>query len=752
MIRCKKNNIVARLDVPLEKDRFANIVIPPLATEYTYYIGDLTLEVGQRVIVPLGNRDASGFVVSTSNLEPVHKNIKLIKKLEDPTSCFHSEDLKFFRWISEYYQEPLGNVLDVVTPTFHKIKKVKHYKLIIDPQKIADSLKSKNQRAILELFKDTSSKLKHDEILKSIPSASSTLKILLSKKLISLSEEDIEEPIIQLKDWAKKSVTLNVEQQLAFQSITNNIDDNLHSTFLLHGITGSGKTEVYIESIIHSLKNNKGALVIVPEIALTPQLVYRFQARLGKEVAVLHSGLSGKQRWENWKALSKGEKRVAVGARSALFAPVKNLGLIIVDEEHDSSFKQQDGLRYNARDLAIVKGKQFCAPVVLGSATPSLETFNKAINSQIKYLKLTSRNLIGSKIFIEIVDMNRLKPWELPSKHISPQLQLEISNALTNKEQIFLLYNRRGFASYVQCEKCEQVISCPHCSVTLTYHQKEHILVCHYCNFRRSIPTFCPSCSVDPKTPPGQLSLRGSGTEQTEDEVRRLFPEARVLRLDRDIANNLSIYEDILSKLRSHECDILVGTQMIAKGHDLPNVTLAAVIDCDVGLHMPDFRSAERVFQLLSQLAGRAGRGDKAGKVILQTRVPKHVSIACAAMQNFERFAKHELESRKSFSYPPFSRLLRIIISSKEEADVPSHARLVERLVRSFIETTKSPLQILGPTPCPLERIKTEWRWHLLIKSPNPVHLVKLITSAKQGLKKYKNIKIIYDLDPQDML
>ncbi len=713
------------------------------------------IALGAKVEAPLGkSRVSLGYVVEL--FDSFRGDSTKIKEINSIifSCCFNSSDLEFYKWIAEYYGEPLSVVIDTAIPNFKPPKQISWAKLIV--KNFADlKIRSANQQRALDILaKSPDFELPVDLIISQLENGSASVRELAKKGLISLSKKDAElcAADIQPAPWAKTAVELDEAQTEALQKIIQIIKHPKDNAALLHGVTGSGKTEVYIEAIQTLLDEGKSSLVLVPEIALTPQLVDRFFARLGHNVAVLHSGLNERQRWSNWELVRNGTKKVLIGARSALFCPIPNLGLIVVDEEHDSSFKQNEGLRYNARDLSFVKARIDGACVLLGSATPSIETFYKATSGQIKYLPLKSRHKSASQVSIDVIDLTQLKPWEMPSTNISPVLFQILQECLQNKEQAFILYNRRGYSHYVQCEKCETAVSCPNCAITLTFHQNKNLLLCHSCSFSSPVPTFCPNCSKSKEQIPGQLSMRGAGTEKTEDEIKRLFPEAEVLRLDRDIASNIHDYQKVLDSMRSGKADFLVGTQMIAKGHDLPNVTVAAVIDCDVGLHMPDFRASERVFQLISQLSGRAGRGAKPGRVILQTRVPKHPSITFTAKHDFEGFAKYEFENRKTWSYPPFGRLLRIIISATDENEVKNHAFDINKTIKRYLENNESGVVVLGPTACAIERLRAKFRWHILIKSKNPISLLKISSVVRENIKTNSATKITLDMDPQDML
>lgn len=729
--------------------RYIHVVIPPLPTPYTY-IGELGVHVGDEVLVPLGKRTAKGFVIDSDVSSGTNEKvvIKEILPTKQRTQLFHKSQLEFFDWIAQYYRVPLSQVIDVAVPPRLNDKKIQIIELI-QPQPEKPP-RGNSQRSVIE-FLAQNGPTPTAILSRHVRGARSTVGSLAAGGYVSISDSKVSpEKTDNSPAWAKKEVTLSASQSDAYKKIILSIQDQIHQPFLLLGATGSGKTEVYIEAIKYCVSLGKSALIVVPEIALTPQLVDRFRARLGTSIAVLHSALNRRTRWDSWQALLKGESKVAIGARSGIFAPLENLGLIVVDEEHDSSYKQNDGLRYNARDLALVRGKLSSCPVILGSATPSLESLSNAQTKKYTLLSLDNQGNKHAQNEIEIIDLNLVKPYDMPSRSLSPQLVKAVQEALQKKEQIFVLYNRRGFASYLQCDTCEQVITCPHCSVTLTYHQNTHSLVCHYCNSTQSRPTLCPHCSRDGKS--SSISERGAGTERVFEELKDLFPEAKIARLDRDSVQKLKDYEEILNGIRSGEIDIVVGTQMIAKGHDLPNVTLAAVVDCDVGIHMPDFRSGERVFQLLTQLAGRAGRGEKKGKVLLQTRVPNHPSITCTAKQNFLAFAQQTLHERQALGYPPYGRLLRVICASIDEEVAKNTAKQIASVACLIRDRDSFDVTVLGPAPTPIAKIRNEWRWHLMVKGSRASDVLKLFYVLQKAVKRTQKVKVLFDLDPQEML
>ena len=648
-----------------------------------------------------------------------------------------------------------SNVIETATP-IQSNKKYVTYLRILD---FSVPIRGKTQQAIIDYIVTESKKtnqelVKLDSLRAKFPNSFHSIKLLKEKKVIEYLHVEFDKPNNQHQEklWAKKTIELNEEQNRAYELIKNKIDKKTFQAITLHGVTGSGKTEVYIESCLYALSKGLSSLIIVPEIALTPQLVDRFYARFGSIISVLHSGLDKRNRWESWLSLLKGETKIAIGARSAVFAPTKHLGLIIVDEEHDSSYKQAEGFRYNGRDIAIARANLEKIPVILGSATPSLETFNNSIKNKYKYIELKSKYANSKTAETKIVNLNNFKPWEMPSKNISPILREKLKECLEKNEQAFILYNRRGFSIFVQCEKCGYVVNCPRCSISLSFHKSSNILICHLCGTTREIPIVCPECKKNsPATVESKFAQRGAGTERVYDEIKELFPNAKVDRLDRDSVNNEKDYREVLDKIRNKETDILVGTQMIAKGHDIENVTFVGIIDCDVGISFPDFRSTERAFQLLTQVAGRAGRGDKLGTVIFQTRLPNHLSIQTASQNNYIEFAKRELHDRRSLNYPPFVRLLRIISLSPSETSGFKFLESLKENLRIMMNELND-IQILGPVSAPILKIKDNFRHHIIIKSKSHASLQRILKIAKEGLGKKKDVKVVFDLDPVDML
>jgi primosomal protein N' (replication factor Y) (superfamily II helicase) len=759
----------------------ADVIIPPLGQAYSY---EVPIELrdsilcGTQVTVSLGRRQATGFVtaireVNPQDLSPDFSLKRIQAHTSSPQQFFTENELLFYRWASEYYCEPLGVILEAAIPRYVAPKT--EAKLYHNDLNLAQTVKGKVQLRVLEeVYKHPGISLK--ELTKLIPTAANSVRRLLDQQILRVETTEAtpkQSNSTEQANWAKKEIELNIDQQNAVTKICEDLRNKRFSASLLFGVTGSGKTEVYIEAVKEALRLGYGALIIVPEIALTPQLIDRFIARLHVDVAILHSGLNQSMRWNSWRALLEKKAFVAIGARSAIFAPVNNLGLIIADEEHDSSFKQAEGLRYNARDLAIARANLLSTPVVLGSATPSLETYANARRGKYDLLRLPNRPIGTPELSIEIVDLNKIKFKDRPSSLLSPELYRALDQTIKSGSQAFVMYNKRGFASFLQCEGCGHVPKCPRCNLTLTYHQTNSRLCCHYCGYQARSSGSCSECSAadSPNNKSSltievdqrgvitnrsqgscQYQLRGAGTEKVVDELKELFPAIQIDRLDRDSIANFSEYRKILNRLRSGEIQILVGTQMIAKGHDLPGVTLVGVIDCDVGLHFPDLRASERVFQLITQVAGRAGRANLPGKVILQTRAPNNLCLRHAVRQDYENFALEELSERRQLGFPPYSRLLRVICAAYNKSKAEDFAKMVTYEIGKLAQEHKLEINILGPAEAPLSKLRLYWRQHIIIKSAKHSQLQVLVQNLKKIKPKEKSLRLLFDLDPLDLL
>ena len=573
-----------------------------------------------------------------------------------------------------------------------------------------------------------------------VKGASVAARALARRNLIELKPE----PLAIDAAWAQPRHALNPAQQAAVDAICAVLAERRFQTFLLHGFTGSGKTEVYLNAIEAALAAGRGVLMLVPEIGLTPAMAGQFHARFGDRVAILHSAFNDSERAAQWRRLRTGEAMVAVGTRSAVFAPVKNLGLIVVDEEHDGSYKQEETPRYNGRDVAILRGREERACVVLGSATPSLESRYNVERGKSRLLELPER--VGERPMprVELIDMREEFLDTRVNALFSRRLVEAVQAKIEAGEQVMLLMNRRGFSSAVACRSCGERIQCVNCAVPMTWHKRDNRLLCHYCNYAARVPARCPKCDCE------HIHFLGSGSERVEEELHRHFSAARIARLDRDTVTGKHKYEEILSGFREGNFDILVGTQMIAKGHDIPNVTLVGVVNADIGLGVPDFRAAERTFQLLTQVAGRAGRHLLPGTVLVQTYNPDHYSIRCAAEQDFAKFYKKELEFRRLMRYPPFSALANVLVRAEKQED----ALRMSGVLAELLKEPGQGLKALGPAEAPVPRLKNEFRYQMLIKARSRPDLNTTLQRLQQHAldEKWPATALVVDVDPLNLL
>ena len=804
------------------------MVVQGVPRRLTYAIPERVIEVsvGSQVLVEVGRRQTQGWVVGTlSEAEAAQQSSEFakaqhrtdspqlslipsdtpqnkprgLKEIHEAFPAFHADQLQLFEWMAHYYGVPLAEIIANAVPRRVDGKKLLYAQLLDATRErveneptwlAAITARAPVQEKLLQMLLESDLPLELPLLMSAGKSARTALRTLEKAGLIKVGDEDaLFEPLPTSEAPSGELPTarsLTASQTTAVEKINAALDSRTFSPIALYGVTGSGKTEVYIRAIQKVLREGGSALVIVPEIALTPQLLDQFESRLGEPLALLHSQVGAGTKWNTWGKLLKGSIRVALGARSSVFAPLNDLRLIIVDEEHESSYKQSDGLRYHGRDVAVMRGKFSDATVVLGSATPSFETVVNASRGRYQMIEMPMRVTSRPLPEIEVVDLNRVRRSDMPSENISPVLHAAMQETLERKGQIVILYNKRGFSSYLQCGSCNTVVSCEHCSVALTYHKGRNKLLCHYCNTMKEPPTHCQFCR-DPKTSRlmndeeldakarehaaayGVLAPRGAGTEKVVDEIATLFPEARIVRMDRDTVGTKSAYKDILGSMRSGAADILVGTQMIAKGHDLPGVTLVGVINADVGLHIPDFRSSEKVFQLITQAAGRAGRGSEQGRVIMQTREPNHPTIIATVTGRFKAFARYELEYRKTLNYPPYGRLVRLVISSPEAHEAAHAAKITREACEQAIACLQQldieegeagnnqipALRILGPAPAPHERLRGRYRWHILVKARSArtiSQFAMMLSSWKASVKGYKDFRMTIDVDPVDML
>jgi len=584
-------------------------------------------------------------------------------------------------------------------------------------------------------------------LIKDAAVSDSVIKTLLKNGLVIEFEEQVRrDPLANANLPQTNEFTLTDPQANALQSIEEPLSARTFAPILLHGITGSGKTEVYIRAMQRALEINRGAMMLVPEIALTPILSRRLRAHFGDLIAIFHSSLSKGERFDEWSRLRSGEARVVLGTRSAVFAPVKDLGLIVIDEEQDSSYRQEESPFYHARDTAIVRAQKESAVVILGTATPSLESFHNAQSGKYKYVELPDRIMNRPLARAEIVDMREVFARHKKPAAFSDELLQAIGQTHARKEQTIILLNRRGYSSFILCRSCGESIECPNCDVTLTYHRSDRTLVCHYCNHRQRAPSECPNCGSK------YIYYVGEGTEQIEEVLRKRFPQMRIGRIDRDTKARRHEFEKTLLDFGQGEIDLLVGTQMLAKGHDVPNVTLVGVISVDAGLALPDFRAAERTFQLITQVAGRAGRGDLPGRVLIQTYHPHHYALRHATAQDYRGFYDEEIRHRRNHGYPPFVALALLLIRHKD----PAHARSTAQQLRSFLLAANRDhsCRVLGPAPAPFARLRNEHRIQILVKSPSRKQMRAVINEA---MKHFEDAggdtrAVTLEIDPVNMM
>jgi len=574
---------------------------------------------------------------------------------------------------------------------------------------LAEHRLTETQRRVVETLENTS-KMSLPELTRLADVSVSTVSNLEKKGILVISNEVVRrDPFHDLGLEKHQDYQLTAAQISVLETIDASLTAQTYSAFLLHGVTGSGKTEVYIRAMRKALELGRSAMMLVPEIALTPVFSRRLRTHFADQVAIFHSSLQKGERFDEWTRVRNGEARVVIGTRSAVFAPIANLGLIVIDEEHESTYRQQDSPYYSGRDTAIVRAQKESATVILGSATPSLESFHNAKNGKYLYLQLPER--IGARPMAEasIIDMRNVFARHGKPRVISDELLEAIRSTHARKEQSIILLNRRGYSSFVLCRSCGETIQCPNCDVTLTYHRSERVMLCHYCNHAQPAPSACPACSKK------YIYYVGEGTEKLEELLKELFPELRIARIDRDTTSQRRRFEKILFEFSEGRIDMLVGTQMLAKGHDFPNVTLVGVVSVDAGLALPDFRAAERTFQLITQVAGRAGRGDRPGKVLIQTYHPYHYALRHACAQDYEAFYNEEIQYRQNHSYPPFVALASVLVHGPDLSRVRSEAL---ELRRELDRANQDRLcRILGPAPAPLARLKREHRFQVLIKS-----------------------------------
>ncbi len=731
------------------------------------------LKIGSRVFVPFGNSKEpkleDGFVINIKSKSDFVKDektkLKQIAKIDEEDSLTPQNiELaklmanKYFCNVSDCIKLMLapGTGSKVKANRVHE-KKLNFVYLAKDYDEIIFELenakrKSQKQISIINFLKDNLG-IYRPELEALLETTSSTLKILEQKGYIEFKEEQVaRNPLEKKKVKSDKAKDLNEEQQVCFDRIKQDIINNTYSNNLIYGITGSGKTEIYMQLIDVALKQGKSALMLVPEISLTPQTIDRFIARFGKSIAVLHSKLSQGERFDEWQKIKKDEVKIVVGARSAIFAPIKNLGIIIIDEEHDLSYRSEMTPRYNAKDLAYYMAKQNSIPLVLGSATPDIVTFYHDKQSQLGLEKNKVTNLFvltkraNDAILPEskIIDM-RLELAQGNKSMLSEELKSAIEKNIKNKEQTILFLNRRGFSTFIMCRDCGYVANCPNCNISLTYHKYQNILKCHYCSHEESVLKVCPNCSSN------RIKFYGTGTQKLEEEINKLFPKASTIRMDLDTVSLKNSHEDILNKFKNDKIDILIGTQMIAKGHDFPNVTLVGIVGADGELNIGDYNAVERAFQTLVQVSGRSGRGSKKGKVIIQTYNPEHYAIEYAQKQDYKGFFDTELNLRKLLKYPPFCDIILIRLNGTDLNLVKKVSNRIYQNLEGFLKESSN--IIFKPVPAPVDKIKGNYRYRIIIKGKASQKMIEIINRSisEKSIGK-SGVQIFVDINPSSLM
>ncbi|KAF1086771.1 Primosomal protein N' [Sporotomaculum syntrophicum] len=732
------------VEVPgLQTDRTYQYQVPPRLAGI--------LQFGHRVKVPFGKQKITGFVVGFNEQKAV-PGVKEIIGLVDENPLFRAEQLTLARWLADYYFCSTVKALQsVIGPALKKTaaRSVARLYSAVGPEQLPllqeQLARSPKKLAVLETA------LQHPGLDKRALAAVSGASLPVINQLCAGGQLRVEtellarDPYPQYEAVRQAPVTLTTEQGRSVQAITAALQQGEHRVFMLHGVTGSGKTEVYLRCIEQVLSTGRQAITLVPEIALTPQMVRLYKARFGRAVAVLHSRMSDGERYDEWMRIDSGSAPVVLGVRSAILAPVPDPGLIIIDEEHEPSYKQEEAPRYHARAVALYRAQKNRGVLVLGSATPSLESYCRTLSGgEYTLLNMPCRVKGKNMPDVQLVDMRR----EVQSGNsgiFSLLLLQKLRSRLHNKEQAIIFLNRRGFKTLVVCRECGLVLKCPRCEISLTYHTDGR-LRCHYCNYQVQALQRCPDCGSS------QVGYFGTGTQRVEMELTAHLPGARILRMDADTTTRKGSHEQILAAFASGEADILVGTQMVAKGLDLPGVTLVGVINADSTLHMPDFRAGERTFQLLAQVAGRTGRGDEPGEVLIQTFTPEHYAVQAAARHNYQAFFYKELGLRKEMGYPPFAKMVRILVYGRDEAAVQQAAEKIRAQLDRFAEgLSGGRIMIIGPAPAPLARLKEDYRWHIILWSADYRQLrlvMQQFAQASHGTLPGKALKMSIDVDP----
>ncbi|MCH9611839.1 MAG: Primosomal protein N' [Chlamydiia bacterium] len=741
--------------IETEKKLFATIIVDQAVGKPLDYAIPTSLhsaiEPGMRVVIPLRKKQIKGTVISLHPTSEVENPSEVIELLEDggriPEHLF-----SLMKWISDYYGSDLRKTIMMMIPRSVRDEVQQKKQLMICLKKspkelteIAADIRSRfpKQASVLDVLLQNTKGLLLTELVQKAGVTKAPIDTLIKKELITSKQVIIDNSELESDEFFQTAPkTLNDEQAAAFKKITATIDQEIYQTHLIHGVTGSGKTEIYLQAIDHVLKKGKSVIMLVPEIALTRQTIERFKSRFTQPIAVLHHRLSKGERFDAWQKIRTGDIKIIIGARSAIFSPAKDLGLIIVDEEQDSSYKQKDDMPcYHGRDVAIMRGAMTKSCVILGSATPSIETFYNAKNDKYQLSTLSVRAGNAKLPKVDIIDMGIEYDKNKGPTLFSDKLLSGIERRIEDGEQILLFLNRRGFYTSHVCTSCNEPIKCKHCDVSLTYHKNDHLLSCHVCGYSiQGVLEKCPTCGSKET-----MKFRGPGTEHVERALHKIFPQVRTLRMDRDTTKHKGSHDRIFREFRSGKADVLIGTQMIAKGLHFPNVTLAALINADSSLHIPDFRSGETVFQLTAQVAGRAGRGVLPGEVIIQTLLPHHTVFKHAATEDYLNFYKEEIQERKLFGYPPFSHLARFQISGYNEKRAEKFAH---QLRTHLIKTLPKTCDILPIAPCGHAKIKDKFRFQFLLRSPQIAGLGKYLNTLMAHIKKPSGTYLLIDIDP----
>ena len=711
------------------------------------------VDVGSRVLVPFGTFKTleQGYILKIKE-----KSDYEVKKIAGLEENLPPEKIELARWMARKYFCNVSECIKLMlTPGTRsknkddrtKDKTLNYIYLNKQVEEInIDSLRGEKQKELIKFIKNNEG-LTIPEIENLTGISRSTVNSLVNKEILKVVNEKIERnPLAKKEIENNKKLVLNEEQEDAYKKIENAMVENRYEKFLIYGITGSGKTEIYLQLIDKAINQNKSAIVLVPEISLTPQMLDRFIGRFGKEkIAVLHSKLSIGERHDEWERIKNGEAKIVIGARSAIFAPCSNLGVIIIDEEHDNSYKSESNPRYSAKEVAEKIASKNLVPLVLGSATPDLRTFYDTENGNTTLLKLSKRANNSSLPSVEVVDLK----FELATGNrsmISNLLYSEIEKNLKEKKQTILFLNRRGYSTFIICRNCGYTLKCPNCNISLTYHITKNILKCHYCGHTQRPVNVCPECGSE------KIRYFGTGTQKLEQEIKKQFPESTTIRMDVDTVTKKNSHEEILKKFKEENIDILIGTQMVVKGHHFPNVTLVGVIAADGSLNQDDYRANERTFQILTQVAGRAGREKLPGRVIIQTYNPNAFPIECAKVQDYDMFFKTEIELRKQLKYPPFCDIILIGLSGENENEIKNISEYMFKILKPNLE--KYQINVFQPMPAPIDKIQNKIRWRMIAKGNVTEEVTIILNKCLQNVynMNLKHTKISVDVNPNNMM